>query len=622
MLFEHVQNTEALQERHKNIYEQFFCQHDLVISAAIQYSLTPNFDFAHIPGWLTGGPMMSQKLPLRFYVGARRVHGEGTIQFGQSYMYRSDSDTFVDADYKVIEVEHGARRYVENLIAQKKGTMGFPSIELNILIEAPQSRGFDTSMEIMVLAALYLTYDMVDVATIQDIVTCSRADLDKQFNLFFREFFCHALKLTALCSGGYASGALSYPTFFSSGFPFVYLTEERMQRDSVHGFSVVDAESDKIFQTLRYWGFRLNELEKKITGDFPLDVLAVHLGSSIEPEELILHLKEDYYAAFNRLEDFGGRLFASVLQEESERLPHFLKNVTTQGVYWYEYSVGIAYYRLFLLEKLLALYQKRLNQGVVEDFLNALNTILDLRFPIESAPSHYVREVTQIISQHVGSSGIPFGFRSLFLSRKQGGTLLIFAPLQVLRNSAPSIVATLQEKYRDISVDFCSWRDGWGKDGIRVEQFISKGIYSKFVGRESYRLRGWNGKSGNVERVAEKNEDARKEFDILLDKMDGKIYINGEECTSRDLPTQKATIEVLVYLLEHRGEIMSNKVLPAQTYTRYRNEFQGKIVTPLNKLIEKRLGVDLGLKIHGKLLAFDVRFDPADLKIGILEKVG
>jgi hypothetical protein len=77
---------------------------------------------------------------------------------------------------------------------------------------------------------------------------------------------------------------------------------------------------------------------------------------------------------------------------------------------------------------------------------------------------------------------------------------------------------------------------------------------------------------------------------LVFDTIHKKIYINKEPVSHDDIVTQSATVEMMekVCRPNHHIHGTSNKELPASSYSKNKNEMTGKIIIPLQKLVEKK----------------------------------
>lgn len=66
---------------------------------------------------------------------------------------------------------------------------------------------------------------------------------------------------------------------------------------------------------------------------------------------------------------------------------------------------------------------------------------------------------------------------------------------------------------------------------------------------------------------------------------------------------------------------MSNKELPVSSYSKNKNDMQGKIVIPLLELIQKETGKKLPLICKGSLYEFYIKLNPSDIDIAVIDKL-
>ena len=68
------------------------------------------------------------------------------------------------------------------------------------------------------------------------------------------------------------------------------------------------------------------------------------------------------------------------------------------------------------------------------------------------------------------------------------------------------------------------------------------------------------------------------EDNMIFDCIDGKIYINNELTTHKEILTQSGTVEIMKMVFEHMGKYVNNSKLPVSSYTKNKNEMVGKII--------------------------------------------
>jgi hypothetical protein len=98
-----------------------------------------------------------------------------------------------------------------------------------------------------------------------------------------------------------------------------------------------------------------------------------------------------------------------------------------------------------------------------------------------------------------------------------------------------------------------------------------------------------------------------------------RIYIRGQSISSKEVPTQKGIVELFQFLLTRSGERIKNNDLPTSPYRSYRNDLQGKVVGPLDRILEKSIGKTSGIRIHGGLTDFEVELEPTSMSIGFID---
>ena len=129
-------------------------------------------------------------------------------------------------------------------------------------------------------------------------------------------------------------------------------------------------------------------------------------------------------------------------------------------------------------------------------------------------------------------------------------------------------------------------------EGLKFEQDLEQGKYSDFLDSSSCVLKMSDGKVqlGNCETMIDNHKQG-----ILLDMLNNKMYIHGRKLTSEDLHSQTATVDILKILIENIGKDISNKDFPVSSYSKNKNDMQGKIIIPLLELIQREIGKKLPL---------------------------
>jgi hypothetical protein len=204
----------------------------------------------------------------------------------------------------------------------------------------------------------------------------------------------------------------------------------------------------------------------------------------------------------------------------------------------------------------------------------------------------------------------------------QGGAVLFAMPYGGHRQAMLELIADLQkETGRPVWLDYASWLDGIGGQPGKIEQDIKAGLHAPFIDRDSLSINILNkGKFQKRMITQEKFADYVKEVDIMLDKTTGKIMIGGTTVTSKELPSQKATVSILADLITRKKFTLSNSELPS-SYGENRYDLHGKIVLPLTKQVKILTGRDLQLTVRGNVYEnYDLILEPSNMVIGVVEK--
>jgi len=207
----------------------------------------------------------------------------------------------------------------------------------------------------------------------------------------------------------------------------------------------------------------------------------------------------------------------------------------------------------------------------------------------------------------------------------QSGDILFITPFNDMRDKINDLVEWLKQKdpTKPLHLDYTSWQDGLEPTGAKIEQDLQRKVYSKWVSAGTYRMDRLDnqGKLQHALISLEEYKQIKTTAAILLDKTEKRIYIHGQKLTSKELKSTSATIEIVEFLLPRAGQEIKNINLPESIYATDRNEFQSKIMIPLEKICKGCVEpLSSPLHIKGGITDFSVRLHP-DKEIHILEKV-
>ena len=167
-----------------------------------------------------------------------------------------------------------------------------------------------------------------------------------------------------------------------------------------------------------------------------------------------------------------------------------------------------------------------------------------------------------------------------FNTWKTGGSFLFVLKKWKSGKTIEKLINKLKDDWYDISLDYASWKDGYMSDWVKIEQFISKKIYSGYTKEWDLLYVDTNGYSysQDYDTIIKNQIDG-----ILLDTIGWRIYIRWVKLTSKEIHSQNTTIDLLKILIENLWKEVSNSKLPVSTYSQNKNELLGKIILPIKK---------------------------------------
>lgn len=107
---------------------------------------------------------------------------------------------------------------------------------------------------------------------------------------------------------------------------------------------------------------------------------------------------------------------------------------------------------------------------------------------------------------------------------------------------------------------------------------------------------------------------------ITADIQAWKIYVDWRRVTSKEIPSQHFSTEILFRILNER--VVSSKKLPHSTYSTSKNEMISKILMPLKRLSKSSTWTDIEWSIDWTEAEFQIKIlNPGDLDITLVDKV-
>ncbi len=595
-------NSKSLQAKFPEIYRDFFSKCPIVVSAPASFFWTGEF------GALYGGLAIKQNLPFRIYVGLEPLTTP-IFEIGKILHFAPSRGRFEPwslPDVKQNKLFDFLDNWLKNQNINKE--TGF---RINILGEFLPGSGFSASHAFSsapsaLATAFYLYYNLLPYQKIthwSQIPIC-HLSLDKDFDQVFRT----AWKIWSILHTGFSSGASCFASLAGSSYPILYFIEKGSGGNQ-----------------RKYFAFRIDEIDPSwnlnLTGEWPIDFGLIYSGDigttegghkSLEDIRWTLNdLAKEWKQIIKKQKIPKDEiLFSEIIRRpESEILEPYIKALATVSL---EVLYGLSW-----------VFKSGSSESALRYLLGAINTNHKLLDSL-NASSLILDKLCFLIDKKIRDLGDDFGAGCKLVTSGKRGDILFVVNYHSLRDKIDELIAELRKETKeDIWLDYASWIDGFEEEGVKVEQHLAEGIYSKFISEGSISLKSFT-KEGISQTELTSLEDFEKErpkIDLLLDAIEGDIYVRGKQLTYKEIPSSSATIEILSILSENLGKSIANSKLPQSSYSQDRNEMQSKIVSPLAKAVKKYTKKSLPFKVSGGLVDFWIKLEPSNLDIKILNKI-
>ncbi len=195
---------------------------------------------------------------------------------------------------------------------------------------------------------------------------------------------------------------------------------------------------------------------------------------------------------------------------------------------------------------------------------------------------------------------------------------LVVVELNRSRSNLNERLEKVKELFPSACCLFRSREDEYDERGLVIEHDIENGIISDMLDPNLHIYSRPDGSyiTGSFHGILE-----NPEVDVAFDIGDGKIYVNGEKTTSKEILSQTAIVELMAYMIENKKRTIMNTDLPRSSFTRNKNTLNAKIINPLKKLIRQKSWKELYLSSSGSLTQFEISLSPSDVSIGIMKRV-
>lgn len=204
-------------------------------------------------------------------------------------------------------------------------------------------------------------------------------------------------------------------------------------------------------------------------------------------------------------------------------------------------------------------------------------------------------------------------------SSKSWGSFLFVTAYKKSRETLEKLLNKLQEVWHHTAhYQYLSRIDWFTNVWLKVEQYVEKNICSPHIKDNNAIMKccNWTNIIWNHRRLLDKEDNC-----IIFDEIDGKIYVDREATTHNEIITQSWTIDIMKILFQNIWSYVHNDNFPPSSYSKNKNEMVGKIICPLQDLVQKKFNEKLALECTGNIVDFDLRLVPNEVPLYFLKKI-
>ncbi len=613
-------NSQSLKKEFAKDYQDFFSRSMIITSAP--GTITWAGDYAV----MEGGFAILQKIPLRVYIGLELNTNDKT-EIGDFKYFSKSKGQFKNCELE-LPVKNNLVRFVDHYLEDVEKDI---HLKINILSEVSPGRGLNLSgaLSASLALALELYFKKIKIKEMEKWKQTDLTTLTRKIDLKFDQVFRLSWKMNAIFHGNVSSGGSSFAPFIYTPFPVVYFSEKRAEINDKENFSNIRfpkyLDGDwRGYEQIFYGAIKFEELfNYKSLPNWPIDFGAIYSGDE--------RMTATTHGTIGEIRDILKTTTDLVKEDFAPYManlpvtPYFYKLATKHGWrgLWNIYVDPTIVSSMEVLNAFRDLFEKGLADKSIKNLFAALNRMSAI-YQVLELSSPLFQYIQKYLNDDMIRLGDPHGAATKPLGCGKKGDLLFVLPYHGLRDQIDRVINEMIEETKEhMYLDYASWYDGIEEEGAKLEQFLEGKIYSEFISRGAVLIKHLNYK-GFIHKDLYTQEEFHKmipDADLLMDEIDGKIYIKGTQLTSKELHSATATISILKELINKPGEAVANATLPISSYTQDRNELQSKIITPLCKIIQKNTGRKLSFKINGGITNFTVKLGSTGVDILLVKRI-
>lgn len=578
-------NSTQLQKDFPEVYRDFFSKNDLVVSGCFSMSWG-NEGVLHQSQYLTIG----SKIPLKCYIWLKK-RSDSEVVFENIISFDFRNKTVISHPYGEIMKESplivsAVKKFLRESQMEKW-------ISISILTEVPRGHSFwfsDTSSAIL-SSALHLFVWKTQPNIFDDYEGFLHSSEYENIRNYAWELSLIARKNNTI--GQHIRYLLS-----NSSLP-IFIYSQNFNNNSP-------------ISQWEFWdGMPLNVYQKEFSiqshiSDLPLDYGIIYSGISTSSNQ-IEDSKEADFTEFKKYESF---IKNDLWIGESDSFLDVFSNTTTI-VESYEkilsfWSIQTAYFLKGIIESWISFQ-------AMHEFIQHINNLRKL-ISILSKENHFAELLSSIFQQKKRLEMEEIGILPSYSTKLWGGILFVMRQW-ISQDTLNETMVEIQKFYPNAYFDYCSYQDGFVHQWVVIEQYITKNIFSKYIQKNHCIYNDNRGASYTDTRI---NIIENESKGLLIDLVEKKIYLNGVKLTSKEIPAQSSTSEILAILFDKMGEEVHVDNFSSSSYSSNKNEMLGKIVLPLVKTIKDRNEIDLPFICKWSITDFYLSLKETTLPIGII----
>lgn len=592
-------NSKMLLRAYEHRYKEFFSQHHIVCS--VPFSIPRSGGEYNEDCNISIG----QKIPLRIYLWVKTTN-ELICQFDSISYQDIFTGSFVQTSLlEYLPYAQETERFLENWYVRLNIRRGF---RISILTELPRSVGmwFDACFSLLIAVIMRRLENRLFADALH------KSNDIPLFEALWNPLceYHHIVRKLEELEHAVGSGSNIWSSVFTALSDWLYPV---ISFSGGYGSSL--SESHDIPKS--YYAYRLNDLISLSRIPYtPIDYGVLFSGIPITSFQY--SRKTGRYSHVHKIEKFCEKIFSPYLQNEIPfRRPAFyayLQNETASGEYKKEYEYVTDKASLEILYGMIKMYSKDFDDKTIVQYIHTVNK---MRY-IANLSSEEWFHLQHIIDELY----VSFRQRLEHLALVHNNTgswwsIAFVMPFEWLRTIFTDSVNEMWKKWQWVKMLYASRQDWTESKWISFDQDFDSEVFSSYMEPHTLCLHTWNWEKlyGDYATIMEKNV-----YDILVDTVHMKLYIWGEKPSSKELHTQSWAADVLSALFERTDRDVHNTQLPVSTYSKSKNDMNGKVILPLVKLVRQKTWKDILLTASGSLHSFSVRLNKNNLTMAVLMK--